>query len=297
MKTVLITGGTGTIGQALSARLTESGYSVRHLSRSSKGGKYPSFAWDLAKGTVDERAFEEVSSIIHLAGAGVADQRWTAGRKVELLSSRVDSSALLWQKVSQLGVKLDSFISASAIGSYGDSGSTLVNEESPYGTDFLAHVVKEWEKSVEPFSAVTRLVKIRIGIVLSSAGGALPTMAKPVRFGVGAPLGSGQQYMSWIHERDLVGAFQFALESDLSGTFNAVSPNPVTNKELTKAIGVALHRPILLPPVPDFVMKILLGEMAAMVLGGSRVSASKLLDAGFRFEFPELQPALNDLLK
>ncbi len=297
-KVVLITGGTGLIGNKLSERLSGAGHQVRFLTRSPKpDSQVKTFYWNVESEELDEAALEGVNSIIHLAGAGVADKRWTKSRKAEILKSRVDSSKLLFNAVQRFGVKLDSFISASAIGIYGDRGTVLLDEESSAGTDFLAHVVKEWEASVEPFTEITRLVRIRIGIVLSNQGGALPQMVRPLKLGIGAPLGSGEQLMSWIHEDDLVSIVQFALEHPVSGAYNATAPDPVTNREFTKALGKKLKRPLFLPPVPAFALKLALGEMAAMVLSGSRVSPKKIVDEGFHFQYPNLNEALDDLIR
>lgn len=298
MNVVLITGGSGTIGRKLTDRLLASGYEVRVLSRNREAAsEVKTFYWNVERRELDEAALDGVHSIIHLAGAGVADKRWTRRRKAEIIKSRVDSSQLLWSASQKKGLKLDSFISASAIGIYGDRGTAEMNEESLAGTDFLAHVVKEWEASVEPFSRISRMVRIRIGIVLSNEGGALPQMIRPVKLGVGASLGSGDQVMSWIHEDDLVSIFQFALEHPISGVYNATAPNPVTNLAFTKALGQKLGRPIFLPPVPAFVLKLALGEMAAMVLSGSRVSSKKLIDKGFNFQYSTLTEALGDLIR
>lgn len=294
---ILITGGTGLIGAKLADRLSGAGYQVRFLSRTPKKvGRFKAFYWDVERGEIDSSALVGVTDIIHLAGAGVADKRWTKSRKAIILSSRVDSSNLLFNAVSESGIELDSFVSASGIGYYGETGQSIVNEESPAGSDFLAEVVKKWEESVDPFSAITRVVKVRIGVVLSTRGGALEKLVTPVKWGVGGPLGRGGQYVSWIHEEDLVSIFQFVLEKDVSGVFNGVAPYPVPNRELTRLIAKTLHRPLFMPPVPGFALRLILGEMASMVLIGTNASSEKLVSKGFEFEYPKVGYALEHLL-
>lgn len=297
-KTVLITGASGLIGSQLTKMLLNDGYHVRHLSRSKKDGKVPSFVWDVETRQIDESAFESVNSIIHLAGAGIADKRWTTERKKQILESRTKSTALLLEKLNSIVHAVQTFISASAIGYYG-FGEKIFSEESEPGTDFLAEVVRQWEAEVNRFESLNiRTVKIRTGIVLSMEGGALKEIAKPIRYGVGAPLGSGNQHMSWIHITDLCNMFLFALSNDqMHGTYNAVSPTWTTNAEITKVVAKELKRPLILPTVPGFVLRILLGEMADLVLKGSKVSADKIQNAGFTFAYPNLENALKNLLR
>ncbi|WP_258103071.1 TIGR01777 family oxidoreductase [Marinoscillum sp. MHG1-6] len=297
MGRILITGASGLVGKPLSWNLIRFGHHVVHLSRRKRPtSPFETFLWNPEEGFIDEKAFEGVNHIIHLAGAGVADKRWTTKRKKEILESRVGSTELLFDYVEKLDLKLRSYISASAIGLYGDTGDEWVDEDTPPGKDFLAQVVKDWEGAADMFSSRTRVAKVRIGIVLSENGGALTEIAKPVKLFVGAPLGNGKQYLSWIHIKDLVGIFQHILDENLEGPFNAVAPQPATNKELTQAIANALNKPLMMPNVPSFVMKSLLGEMASMVLSGSKVSAKKILSQGYEFQYAELQKAVNDLL-
>ncbi|MEQ9165163.1 MAG: TIGR01777 family oxidoreductase [Fulvivirga sp.] len=299
-KTILITGGTGLVGTRLTELLQSKNYAVKYLSRSSgiKNG-IESFQWDINAGTVDEKAFENVNSIIHLAGAGVADKKWTPQRKKEILDSRTKSTQLIKSTLEKIDHKVESFISASAIGYYGwDTGGVWVKEGSRFGDDFLATVTKAWEEEVDAIETLgIRTAKLRIGIVFSEKGAALYELAKPIKYGVGAPLGSGDQYMSWIHIDDLCEMFIYAVENkDVKGVFNAVGPNPETNKTITKAVAQVLGKPCFLPNVPGFILKIILGKRAAMVLGGSRVSSEKIQSVGFNFKFPELKKALEDLL-
>jgi uncharacterized protein (TIGR01777 family) len=298
MAKILITGGSGLVGTQLSEQLTKDGHEVSHLSRTIGGSNYPTFKWDLKKGFIDEEAFVGLDHIIHLAGAGVADERWTEKRKKLILDSRVDGVRLLYDYVSKLDVKLKSFVSASAIGIYGgDTGDVLLKEDSPYGNDFLAEVVKSWEAETDTFSKITKVAKVRIGIVLSEKGGALPEILKPIKLYAGAPLGTGEQYLSWIHINDLCAIFAYVVSENLQGVYNATAPNPVTNEAMTKAIAKTVNKPLILPNVPSFVMKLMLGEMAQIVLGGNKVSGEKIIKTGFRFEYDQLQDALRDLLK
>jgi uncharacterized protein (TIGR01777 family) len=292
---ILITGGTGLVGTRLTELLVARGYLVVHVSRTARAGAVPTYAWNVAAGTFDEGALAGVTTVVHLAGAGVADERWTAARKKEILDSRVQSTQLL-ARVLAHHPQVTTVVAASAIGYYG-FGTTQewLREESPAGSDFLADVTQKWEAVVDELK-VPRLAKLRIGIVLSTHGGALKEIAKPVRLGVGAPLGDGHQWMSWIHIDDLCAMFIHAIENDhVRGTYNAVGPQPATNREMTNAIAQVLHKPLWLPPVPGFALRLLVGEMAAMVLNGSRVSPAKIEETGFRFQYPELKPALKNL--
>lgn len=295
MKNILITGGSGLIGQKITQLLEEKDYAVAWLSRSSK--KRKSFVWDINTQTIDPEAMEWADAVIHLAGAGVADQRWTAERKQEILQSRTKSTALLYQAIEKAEAKPTTFISASAVGYYGfNTGTKLVDETSPAGNDFLAQVVIAWENEVKKIESLhLRTVMLRIGIVLDADGGALAEMLKPP---VAAPLGSGDQWMSWIHIDDLARMFVYALEkTTLQGVYNAVGPNPSTNQQVTKEAADAKGKTYLGIGVPGFVLKLVLGEMAAMVLGGNRVSCQKIQKAGFKFEYFELSEALKDIFK
>jgi len=296
---VLITGASGLIGRRLTDLLLQKGCRVSHLGRDVRKGQIPSFHWNPKEGTVDANAFNGVDTVIHLAGAGIADKRWTTRRKQEILDSRLQATSLLCDSLESQPHKVRTVICASAIGYYGfGPGDTTITEESPAGKDFLSSVVVRWEQSMERLATLgIRLVKIRIGIVLSKKGGALREMARPVSWGIGAPLGSGRQIVSWIHIDDLCGIFLKALQDDrLHGAFNATAPNPVTNKELMQAIAHVMGRPIFLPPIPPFLMRILVGEMADLVLFGSQVSSQKIVDSGYNFKYPQLIDALDDLL-
>jgi len=298
MAKILITGGSGLVGTHLSKMLKNAGNEVTHLSRSTdSSGEFPSFTWNLGKRLIEEEAFSGVDHIIHLAGAGVADKRWTNDRKKVILESRIGGIKLLHEYVSRLGVQLKSFISASAIGYYGsDTGSAVVTETSPPGDDFLAQVVKAWEAEADTFAEMTTVSKVRVGVVLSDKGGAMTEILKPIRYFVGAPLGTGEQWMSWIHIDDLCRIFQFVMEKELAGTYNATAPNPVTNEALTKLLAKSINKPLFLPNVPAVMMKLLLGEMSQIVLGGSNVSSAQIQEHGFKFSFTQIDHAIDDLL-
>lgn len=293
MQNILITGGSGLIGQRITALLEAQGKSVAWLSRSNQSQK--SFIWDIEKESIDPEAMEWADAIIHLAGAGVADKRWTEERKKLILESRTKSTQLIYKAVAAATNQPDTLISASAVGVYGFNTYTdLIEESSPEGNDFLANVVKAWEAEVKKIESLhLRTVILRIGIVLDEHGGALGEMLKPP---VAAPLGNGDQWMSWIHIEDLAKMFVFALEkTTLQGVFNAVSPNPATNFRLTQEAARAKGKPFIGIGVPAFLLRLILGEMAEMVLGGNRVSSSKIQKSGFEYEFPMLIPALKDI--
>lgn len=248
---------------------------------------------------MDAKAFDGIDTVIHLAGAGIADKRWNSERKKEILDSRIQSTTLLYDFLTSDHHQVRTVVCASAIGYYGFSlGNTLLHENSPAGRDFLSTVVLKWEEAMDRMDALgIRLVKIRIGIVLSAEGGALREMARPVRLGVGAPLGTGRQMVSWIHLDDLCDIFIKGIQDErMRGAYNATAPNPVSNKEFTAAIAKALGRHILLPPIPPLVMRMIVGEMADLVLFGSTVSSQKVQQAGFAFKYPELPQALKNLL-
>ncbi|WP_421891686.1 TIGR01777 family oxidoreductase [Marinoscillum sp.] len=299
MAKILITGGSGLVGTHLSKMLKNAGNEVTHLSRSpDPSGDYPTFTWNLHARFIDEEAFSGVDHIIHLAGAGVADKRWTKDRKKVILESRTAGIRLLHEYVTRLGIRLKSFISASAIGYYGsDTGTEVVTEASPPGDDFLARVVQAWEAEADIFREITTVSKVRVGVVLSEKGGAMVEILKPIKYFLGAPLGSGQQIMSWIHIDDLCRIFQFVMEKELSGTYNATTPNAVTNEALTRLLAKTVNKPLFLPNVPAVMMKLFLGEMSQIVLGGSNVSAAQIQKLGFRFSFTQIDHAVKDLLE
>ena len=283
---VLITGGSGLVGMRLSEMLIDLGYEVAHLSRNpNKVSSYKTFKWDTKEGYIDDNAISYADYIINLAGASLADEKWTDERKKVILRSRVDSINLLHKCLGQTEHHVKGFFSASAIGIYGDSGDRIVSEESTYADDFLAEVCKAWEAAAWQMRDLNlRTVILRLGIVLSNKGGALPQIAKPVKLMAGAPLGSGKQYMSWVHIDDVCRLFIKAIEdTHMEGVYNAVAPHPVTNEEFTKELAEVMHKPLVLPKVPAFAINLMMGEMSEVVLASQRVSANKVMQTGFTF--------------
>jgi uncharacterized protein (TIGR01777 family) len=297
MKTVLITGGTGLIGKRLSFLLQSKGYEVRLLSRDENpDAQYKTFVWDIHKRYIDEKAFENLDCIVHLAGAGIADKKWSEARKKVIIDSRVESTKLLLEYVQKLHVSLEAFVSSSAVGYYGSITSEIIfKEEDNPGNDYLAEVCKLWEAAIFEFqSERIRTVAIRTGIVLSQKGGALQKMKTPVI----TALGSGSQYIPWIHIDDLCGIYLKAIEdSHMEGSYNGVAPEHETNKTFSKKLAKVFKRPFLPIGAPAFILKLVFGEMATLLLNGSRISSQKILDAGFDFSFPTLNEALADLAK
>jgi len=296
---VLITGAGGLIARELSKQI-ENKYTVRFLTRKKKHDH--EFEWDLTKGTIDEKALEGVSHVIHLAGANISEKRWTDERKKELISSRIDSAGLILQSLKQKNIKLKSFISASGINYYGtETTEKIFTEEDGPGNDFLSEVVVQWEKAADQFKEqqlAERVVKLRTAVVLSEKDGALKKMLPTIKMGIGSPLGNGKQYMPWIHIKDICAMYEFALKNpEMNGAFNAVAPEHATNKDLTEKIAQVLKKPLFMPNVPTFVLRLVFGELSDAVLKGSRASSGKILKAGFQFEFPDLKRALEDLLK
>jgi uncharacterized protein (TIGR01777 family) len=292
MKNILITGGSGLVGKKITQLLESEGNAVAWLSRNPKKNTQKSFAWDIENNSIDHTAIEWADGIIHLAGEGVAEKRWTKERKKAILESRTQSTALLYEAIIKANNKPDAFVSASAVGFYGfDTGNQLVDENTKPGTDFLAQVVVAWEAEVKKIADLgLRTVMLRIGIVLDKEGGALKEMMKPP---VAAPLGSGNQWMSWIVIDDLAGIFSFAVKMEkMSGIYNAVGPHPATNAGLTKAAAKYAGKPYIGLGVPGFGLKLILGEMAMMVLGGNKVSSKKIQTAGFEFKYSELEEAM-----
>lgn len=289
------------MGKHLSKKLKEKGYSVAVLSRTSKKDvDIPTYSWDIEKKQIDKEAIETADCIIHLAGASIAEKRWTAKRKQLIIDSRVKSGQLIFDKVKENKNKLKIFISASAIGYYGAvTSDKIFSETDPPANDFLGETCKQWEQSADRFEELgIRTVKIRTGIVLSKQGGALEKMITTVKMGIGSPLGSGKQYMPWIHIDDLCGIYIKAIEdAQMNGAYNAVAPNHKTNSDFTKEMAHVLKKPLWLPNVPSIALKIIFGSMSAIILKGSRVSSEKIKAAGYNFLFPDLESALIDLCK
>ena len=298
---VVISGGSGLIGTRLSQLLLQKGYQVAHLSRSLHEDKtIRHYLWDLEAGKIEEGALQDVSYVVNLAGASIADKRWTPAYKQKVIKSRTTATSLLVRSLAEQGIKPRAFISASAINYYGaDRGDELLREQSSAGEDFMGSVCRAWEQAAESVEEQgVRLVTLRIGVVLTPEGGALKQLMLPFRFGLGAALGSGRQYFSWIHLDDLCQIIIKAMEDErMQGPYNAVASEPVTNAHFSAVLAAAMNKPYFLPHVPAPLMKLALGERAIMVLGSARGSADKLLKAGYKFSYPELEPALQHLLK
>ena len=295
---VLITGGSGLIGSKITELLLKKNITVVHLTRhrNSKSG-VKTYVWDWEKGTIDLKCFNEVTHIIHLAGAGIADKAWTTKRKRFLIKSRVHTTRLLFKHIEALE-KLESFISASGIGYYGArSSEEIFTTSSQPHTDFIAKCCIQWENSADLFKPFARVVKFRTGIVLDKDNGALPKMSSSIKLGLGAPLGNGGQYMPWIHIEDIANLYIYALTNEMSGAYNAVSSQHATNKELTQEIAIQLNKKIRLKRVPSFFIKTIYGEMADLLLKGRRVSSQGLLKSGFKFSYPDLKSALQNIFK
>lgn len=298
---VLVSGSHGLIGTALIESLEADGHHVTRLVRgrlARPGGGEA--AWDIKEGTVDEAAIEGHDAVVNLAGAGLGDHRWTDAYKQEVLESRVRGTLILTHALAKLQPKPSVFVSGSAVGYYGaDHGDAELTEESPAGKGFLAEVARQWEAAALPAKeADIRTVYVRTGIVQSGAGGALKKLLLPFKLGVGGRFGTGQQWLSWVHIADEVGAIRFALDNEaIEGPINATAPNPVTIGDYAAALGRAVHRPAKMP-APTFALKAILGgEMTEeMLLGGQRVLPAKLLAAGYQFRHPGLDEALADAL-
>ncbi|WP_421938251.1 TIGR01777 family oxidoreductase [Pedobacter sp.] len=296
-KKILITGATGLVGNALQKHLKPRGYKINTLSRK-KSNDPNSYVWNVEQQQIDPKAFEGVCAIIHLAGEAVADKKWTEERKEEIIDSRVKSTQLLYKTLSSISDhQVKTIISASAVGYYGDCGDEILTEESENGYGFLAECCKLWEQAVDEGKRLSlRVVKLRTGIVLSTRGGALPQMALPVKLFAGSALGTGKQWVPWLHIDDMAEMYVHTLENiNTAGSYNACAPFPVTNATLTKALAKQLHRPFWPIKTPKKAIELLMGERVDAVLMSSNTSAQKILDSGFKFKFTHVEDALRDL--
>ncbi|MEK6649060.1 MAG: TIGR01777 family oxidoreductase [Actinomycetota bacterium] len=284
---IAITGASGLIGGALVGHLKSEGHTVQRLVRRASAAP-DEVSWDPKAGTVDLRALEGVDAVIHLAGAGIGDKRWTAKYKSEILNSRLLGTTAIAKAVAT--VKPQVFISASAMGWYGETGNRAVTEHDRTGDDFLAAVCREWEAAAN-LAGDVRTVKLRTGLVLDPTGGALGKMIPLFRFGLGGRLGSGKQWWSWITLHDLIRAIAFTLVSPISGPVNLTAPNPATNQEFTASLARAMHRPALFP-VPAIALKLAFGGFSIEMLGSKRVLPEALLNAGFTFNYPHIGAAI-----
>lgn len=295
---VLISGSTGLIGSELVGRLSGKGMRVGRLVRAKSSAAEPQVLWNPVARVIDLKGLEGVDAVVHLGGDPIAEERWTAEKKTRIRDSRVKGTRFLAESVARLSKPPKTFLCASAIGIYGDRGDELLTEESPSGNGFLPEVGREWEAACGPAAeAGSRVVNLRFGIVMSRKGGALKKMLPPFRLGLGGRLGNGKQWMSWISLPDAAGAICHLLENEsVQGPVNLVAPNPVTNAGFTQALGNALHRPAVMP-VPAFALRLLFGEMAdAALLASDRVEPKRLKISGYRFQHPDLEPALLELL-
>jgi uncharacterized protein (TIGR01777 family) len=300
MATVLITGGTGLIGTALTQALLHAGHRVHLLSRSSAPERngLRTFRWSPASGEVDPQAWNGVEHVVHLAGAGIADKRWTQARVDELINSRAETARLLRRSAEQAGARISTMVSAAGINYYGAfTSDRILTEQDPPGTDTIGRISKVWEEAVDEWGTHCRVVKLRTPVVLSRSGGALAKLAAPVRFGLGSPLGSGRQWMPWVHLDDLVSIYMQALfDARYQGAYHVNSGHDVTNAEFMRTLSRVLGRPFFAPAVPAVVLRIALGELSAILLEGTRASNARLLGTGFSFAHPRLEDALRDLL-
>lgn len=299
---ILITGATGLVGRELVKLLLARNHSVNYLTTSiskiESKPNYQGFYWNPQQGKIDENCLYEVDAIVHLAGASIS-KRWTNAYKQEIIESRILSAELLYNLVKKHPNSVKQFVSASGTAIYPESFTKVYDENTKVTEDsFLSNVVKKWEESADRFQVLgLKVCKIRTGIVLSEQGGALPEMVKPIKMGFGAAFGSGRQTQSWIHIEDLAALYLFVIEKQLEGTFNAVTSNPVSNAMLTKVIAKILKKPLWLPNIPEFIMKLVLGEMSYLLFSSKNLSSQKIQDIGFEFKFPQLEQAIRDLYK
>lgn len=300
MSKVVITGGTGLVGKALTLLLRSRGYDVVVLTRNKEKSNQSSYSyWDVVNGIIDKELILSADYLVHLAGEGIADGRWTASRKNTILESRINPLALIYTIIAEHPHQLKAIVSASGVGYYGAITSEKVfTETDKPATDFLGKTCEQWEHAVDMFNQLNiRTVKLRTGIVLAKEGGALPKMLLPFNYGFGSALGSGKQFMPWISLTDLCNMYLFAIENkQLQGVYNAAIEDETTNASFSDAIAKGLNKKIWLPNVPAFFLTLFLGEMAKLVLEGSRVSNKKIKDAGFVFNNVDLNTTLNKLL-
>ncbi len=296
---ILVTGSHGLVGSYLVPALTTAGHTVLRLLRSQVTSENNEISWDPLAGSIEQNKLENLDAIVHLAGENIATGRWTAKKKALIHDSRVQGTRFLSKILASLDRKPKVFISASAVGFYGNRGNEVLNEESPSGSGFLAETCREWEAASESANnAGIRVVFLRFGVILSNKGGALSKMLPPFKLGLGGKIGNGKQYMSWVSIIDVVGAIQHVLNrEDIKGPINIVAPQAITNLEFTKALGKVLAKPTVFP-MPGLAARLVFGEMAKeLLLASTRVESTRLKDSGYTFQHPEIEMALQSLLK
>lgn len=303
MNRILITGGSGLIGTRLTALLLNKGYQIHHLSREKRNNKphdeVRHFVWDIEKGQIDKAAFDGVKAIIHLAGAGVADKRWTAARKQEIIDSRVKSGELLYSFLKNEPHEVEAFITAGAVGYYGDCGAAVITEDHKPGTDFLASVCKKWELPAQNIGQLgIREVRCRIGVVLDAKGGALPELIKTLPYGFATYFSKDPLYYPWVHIDDVCGMMIHAIEDEtMHGPYNVSAPDPLPMRTIMKEILTGTKSKAVLLPVSRAMIQLGMGQMSQMLQSSQLCSADKLLKTGYQFVFPDIKLALEDVLK
>jgi uncharacterized protein (TIGR01777 family) len=299
-KTILITGGTGLVGKQLVNLLAKSGYKIHLLTRGNRKTLNPevrTFKWNIYEREIDKECIEGVDAIIHLAGEEIAAKRWTDERKQQIIDSRTESIKMIYGLLRNNKNQVNHVISASAVGYYGDRGNEILTEDSLPSKDFLAETCIAWEEAVDLGEKLgLRIVKLRSGIILDPTGGVLPQLEKPIKFGLGAIPGSGSQWVSWIHLQDAIGIYRLALENEaIKGVYNMVAPEPITLEKMTKTIARAMKRSPLFFRVPEFALKVVIGEMSLMVLESTKASSDKIKKAGYIFEYPVIGEAISEI--
>jgi len=295
---ILISGGSGFVGSALTKLLRANGHAVSHLVRPTARTEAADVPWDPLAAKIDAPPMEGTDAVVHLSGASIAARRWTPARKAELRRSRIDTTRVLVDTLVKLRQKPRAFVCASAIGYYGDRGEEILTESSSCGTDFLALLASDWEAEAERAErGGIRTVQLRFGVILDAHGGALPKILKPIRWGIGGRLGSGQQWMSWIALEDAADAARNAIfDERYHGPINVVAANPVRNSEFTRVVARILHRPAVFP-VPKFALRLALGEMAQpLLLASTRVRPERLMELGYTFRYDNLEAALQKMI-
>jgi len=295
-ETILITGVNGLVARRFAEKYFEN-YAFKFLTRRKSAEN--EYEWNVETGYVDENALEGVDYVLHLAGANVGEKRWTENRKREIVSSRVNSSKLLLSKFKERNHSLKAYISASGVGCYGNFATNKIfTEKDEIGTDFLAILCGKWEDVAHEYSSISqRILIFRLGVVLSDKGGALPKLKIPIKYGLGANLGSGNSCFSWIHIDDLCKMIHFSIQQhDLNGIYNAVAPEIITMDKANRSIARYMERPFFLPNIPSCLVKLVLGEMSSLLLTGNKISAEKIIETGFVFDYPTIEKALDSAL-